>query len=49
MSSLFVMLASFWMVFWGYKTELVLFFSVTEGTGVDVNLVSGDVWGSKMN
>ena len=45
MSSLFVMLASFWMVFWEYKTELFLFFSLTEGTDVFVNLIADDVWG----
>ena len=44
MSSLFVMFASFWMAFWEYKTELFWFLSVTEGTGVVVNLIADDVW-----
>ena len=39
------MVASFCMVFWGYKTELFWFFSVTEGTDVVVNLIANDVWG----
>ena len=46
MSSLFVMIASFWMVSWEYKTELFLFLSVIEGTDFVVNLVDDDVWGS---
>ena len=33
------------MVFWEYKTGLFWFFSVTEGTGVVVNLIADDVWG----
>ena len=45
MSSLFVMVASLWMVFWEHKTELFLFFYVVEGTDVVVNLIAEDVWG----
>ena len=33
------------MVFWEYKTELFWFLSLTNGTGVVVNLISDDVWG----
>ena len=46
MSSLFVIVASLWMVFWEYKTEKIDF-SVTEGTDVVVNFIYGDVWGSE--
>ena len=38
------MLASFWMVFWEYKTELFLFLYLTEGTGVVVDSIADDVW-----
>ena len=48
MSSLFVMIASFWMVFWEYKTELFLFLSLIEGTYVVVNAIADAVWGSKV-
>ena len=44
MPSLFVMVASFRMVFWEYKTELFLFLSVTEGTDVVVDLIAINVW-----
>ena len=47
MSSLFVMVASFWMVFWEYKTEMFLFLSLIEGTDVFVNSIPDDVWGPK--
>ena len=47
MLSLFMMVASFWMVFWGYKTEFFGFFSVIEGTDVVVNSISDYVWGSE--
>ena len=40
MSSLFVMLASFWMVIWEYKTELFWFLSPTERTDVIVNSIA---------
>ena len=45
MSSLFVMLASFWMVFWEYKIELFLFLFTTEGTDVVVNSIADYIWG----
>ena len=35
------------MVFWEYKTELFWFLYVTEGTGVVVNYMADDVWGSE--
>ena len=35
------------MVFWEYKTELLLFLSLTEGTDIAVNYIAGDVWGSE--
>ena len=47
MLSLFLMLASFWIVFWEYKTELSWFFSPTEGKGVVVDLMADNVWGSE--
>ena len=47
MSSLFVMLTSFWMVLWENKKYLFLFFSQTEGTGVVVTLIADDVWKSE--
>ena len=47
MSSLLVMVASFWMVFWEYKIDLFIFLSVTEGTVVVVNLVANYIWGSE--
>ena len=47
MLSLFVMVASFWMVFLEYKTEFCWFFFVTEGTDVVVNSIADYVWGSK--
>ena len=46
MLPLFVMVASFWMVFWEYKT-CFLCLSVAEGTDVVVNLIADDVWGSE--
>ena len=45
MLSFFVMVASFWVVFWEHKTELFRFFSVVEGKYVVVNLIAEDVWG----
>ena len=47
MSSLDVMLAPFWMVFWEYKTELFSVFSLTEDTDVVFNSIDDDVWGSE--
>ena len=47
MLSLFGMLASFWMVFWEYKTELFWFLSLTEGIDVVVDSIAHDVWGSE--
>ena len=47
MLSLFVMVASFWIVFWGYKTWLFWFLSVTEGTDVVVNSIADDIWVSE--
>ena len=47
MFSLFSMVASFWMVFWEYKTELFWFLSLTEGTDVVVDLIADDVWVSE--
>ena len=47
MLSLFVMVESFWMVFWEYQTELFWFLSVTEGIDVVVNSIPDDVWGSE--
>ena len=41
------MVASFWMVFWEYRTELFWCLSVTEGTDVVVNSIADDVWGSE--
>ena len=38
---LFVIFKSFWMVFWEHKTELV-FFSITDGTEVIINLIEDD-------
>ena len=43
MSSLFVMFKSFWMIFWGRKTELVFLLSITEETKVVVNSMEEDV------
>ena len=45
MSSLFVMVTSFCMVFWEYKTELFSCFSVVEETDCVVNSIAEDVWG----
>ena len=45
MLSLFVMVASFWMLFWEYKTELFLCLSLAEGTDVVVNSIACDGWG----
>ena len=42
-SSLFVMLTSLWMEFLEHKTELLCFFSPTEGTDVVVNSIDDDV------
>ena len=47
MSSLFVMVASFWMVFWEYKIDFFSWLSVAEGTGVVVNSIYEDVWDSE--
>ena len=47
MLSFFVMVASFWIVFWEYETELFRFLSETEGTDIFVNLIADDVWGSE--
>ena len=47
MLSLFVMLASFWMIFWEYKTELFLFLFLTEGTDVVIDSTADGVWRSK--
>ena len=47
MSSLFVIVASVWMVFWEYEIELFWFLSVTEGTDVVVNSIADDVCGSE--
>ena len=47
MLSLFLMVASLWMVFWEYKTELFWYLSVTEGTDVVVHSIADDVWGSQ--
>ena len=44
MSPLFVMVASFWIAFWEYKTELFWFFSLREGTDVVVNLIADYVF-----
>ena len=45
MLPLFVVLASFWMVFWEYRTELFLFLSLTEGTDFVVDSIDDGVWG----
>ena len=44
MSSLFVMVALFWMLFWEHKIELFWYLSVIEGTDFVVNLIAEDVW-----
>ena len=49
MSSLFVILKSFWMGFSEHKTELFSVFSLTEDTDVVFNSIDDDVWGSEMN
>ena len=41
------MIASFWMVFWEYKTKLLWLSYLTKGTDVVVNSLSDDVWGSE--
>ena len=41
------MVASLWILFWGYKTELFWCLSVTEGTDVVVNLIDNYVWSSE--
>ena len=46
MSSLFAMVASFWMVFWEYKTYFQ-FLSVAERTDVVVNSIGEYIWGSE--
>ena len=43
MLSSFVMITSFWMVFWEDITELFCFLSLTEGIDVCVNLIDDDV------
>ena len=45
-SSLFVMVASFWVVFWEHKTDF-LCLSVIEGTDVVVHLIAEKCWGSE--
>ena len=45
MTSFFVMVESFCMVFWEYKTYFCWFLSVIGGTYVVVNLIADDVWG----
>ena len=47
MSSLFVMVASFWVVFWEHKTDFFWYLSDIEVTDVVVDLIVGDVWGSE--
>ena len=47
MSSLFVMIKSFWVEFWENRTELVCFLSLTEVTEVVVNPIYDDVWEAK--
>ena len=47
MSSLFVMVALFWVLFWEYKTEFFWCLSVAEGTYVAVNSMVEDVWDSE--
>ena len=44
MSSLFVMLESFWMEFLEHKMELFCFLSPTEGTEVVVDFKEYDIW-----
>ena len=46
MLSLSVMVSSFWMVFWEYKTELFSCLYVAEGKDVVVNSIAEYVWGS---
>ena len=46
-SSLFVMLKSFWMEFLEHKTELVCFLVLTEGTEVVVNSIEDVDWEAK--
>ena len=47
MLSLFVMVATFWMVIWEYKTDLFLFLFITEGTDAVDNSIAEYVWGSE--
>ena len=47
MSWLFEMVASFWMVFWEYNTELFWCLSVAKGTAVVDNSIAEDVWDSE--
>ena len=47
MSPLFVMVASFWVVFWEHKPEFFSCLSVIEGTDAVVNLIAENVWGSE--
>ena len=47
MSSLFVMLKSFWMEFLEAKTEFFFFLSLTEGIEVVVNSIEDGVWEAK--
>ena len=47
MLSLFVMVASLWMVFWEHRTEYFDVFSIIEGTDVVVNLIREYVWYSE--
>ena len=43
----FVVVASFWMVFWEKKIELFWCLSVIEGADVVVNLIEEDIWDSE--
>ena len=45
MSSLFVMLTSFWMEVLEHKTELFCFLSLTERIDVVINSMDDDFWG----
>ena len=47
MSSFFVMIASLWIVFWEFKTELFWFLFQTEGTVDVVYSIAGDFWESE--
>ena len=47
MSSLFVMVASLWVVFWEHNTDFFDVFSVIEGTDIVANLIAENIWGSE--